>query len=133
MVGIYLEFNRKCGEALRVYEEAFGVKAADAQKYGDLPEDKAFSMNEMDKDLILYSRLVLGGVDIMLSDTVENVGAGGPVSVSVTLDRDRFQKAWDVLEKGGEVTRHPSATFFAETHGSLRDRFGVNWMFTVMK
>ena len=54
--------------------------------------------------------------------------------VSITAkDADFIQKAWNVLKQDGEVYMELTASFFAVLHGSLRDRFGINWMFTAIK
>ncbi|MCL2352478.1 MAG: hypothetical protein FWC55_08110, partial [Firmicutes bacterium] len=49
-----------------------------------------------------------------------------------TKDAAAVQKAWDTLKEGAEVYMDLAPTFFAALHGSLRDRFGINWMFTVL-
>lgn len=43
------------------------------------------------------------------------------------------RKAWDVLKEGGEVYMELAPSFFAKAHGSLRDKYGINRMFTAMK
>jgi len=50
-----------------------------------------------------------------------------------TKDEAMVRKAWDTLKLGGEIYMELTPTFFAAVHGSLRDRFGVNWMFTALK
>ena len=40
------------------------------------------------------------------------------------------RNAWNLLKEDAEIYMDLAPTFFAALHGSLRDRFGVNWMFT---
>lgn len=40
------------------------------------------------------------------------------------------RNAWNLLKEDAEIYMDLAPTFFATLHGSLRDRFGVNWMFT---
>jgi PhnB protein len=47
-----------------------------------------------------------------------------------TGDEAMVLRAWDALKEGGEVYMALQPSFFAKLHGSLRDQFGVNWMFT---
>ena len=50
-----------------------------------------------------------------------------------TSDASLVQKAWDTLKNGGQIYMELAPSFFAKLHGSLRDRFGINWMFTAEK
>ncbi|KPU44634.1 hypothetical protein OXPF_17200 [Oxobacter pfennigii] len=59
---------------------------------------------------------------------------GNNMYVSITTKDEAFiQKAWDILKQDGEVYMEPTSSFFTTLHGSLRDKFGINWMFTVLK
>jgi PhnB protein len=54
--------------------------------------------------------------------------------VSITIKDAAFvQKAWDILKQNGEIYMELAPSFFAALHGSLRDKFGINWMFTALK
>jgi PhnB protein len=44
-----------------------------------------------------------------------------------------IRNAWDTLKEGAEIHMELRPAFFAALHGSLQDRFGVNWMFTLEK
>ncbi len=131
MLGHYLMFDRCCAEALEVYANAFDAEITEKQTYGELPSP-GFPVAEADKDLILHARIVIDGAEIMCADSSGGSGAGNNMYISVTVkDMEAVQKAWDALAEGGEVYMALAPSFFAAAHGSLRDRFGVNWMFTV--
>lgn len=54
------------------------------------------------------------------------------VVISVELDsEERAKNAWNVLEDGGTILMDLQPTFFAKLHGSVKDKYGVSWMFTV--
>jgi PhnB protein len=134
MIGHYLMFNRKCMEALETYVNVFDAKIGEVQKYGDMPHDPAFPIAEGDKELVLHARLTIDGTELMCADTSEKSSAGGNMYITVTTpDAALVQKAWDALKDGGEVYMDIAPSFFARLHGSLRDRFGINWMFTVSR
>ena len=134
MIGHYLMFNRNCAEALEVYAKAFTARITEMQKYGDMPPDPAFPVAENDKGLVLHARLLLDNAEIMAADSSERSESGSNMYVSVTLkDAALVQKAWDALKPGGEIYMDLAPSFFAALHGSLRDRFGINWMFTALK
>jgi PhnB protein len=42
------------------------------------------------------------------------------------------RRAWAALAEAAKVFMALVPSFFAKLHGSLRDRFGVNWMFTAL-
>lgn len=134
MLGHYLMFNRNCGEALLVYEKAFDVKLTEMQKYGDMPPNPNFPIPEENKELVLHARIQLEGGEIMCADASQPGEVGNNMYVSITTkDAALVQKAWDILKQDGEIYMELTPSFFAVLHGSLRDRFGINWMFTAIK
>ena len=134
MIGHYLMFNRNCAEALDVYAKAFDAKITEMQKYGDMPPNPAFPVAESDKDLVLHARLSMNGAELMCADSSEHSKNGTNMYVTVTTsDAALVKKAWDLLKDSGEIYMELAPSFFANLHGSLRDRFGINWMFTASK
>ncbi len=133
MIGHYLMFGGNCGEALKAYEAAFDAEVREIQKYGDMPPNPAFPIAEEDKQLVLHARITIDGADIMCADSVQRNECGDNMYVSVTAGAAFVQKAWDALAEGGSIYMALAPSFFAALHGSLRDRFGVNWMFTATK
>lgn len=133
MVSHYLMFNRNCSEALEAYVKAFGAQITEMQKYGDVP-NLGFPMDDNDKNLILNSRLKLDNTEIMCADSMGNSQPGKNMYISFTTsDAALVKQAWEILKLNGEIYMELAPTFFAELHGSLQDKFGVNWMFTAMK
>ena len=134
MIGHYLMFNRNCAEALETYAKAFDAKISEMQKYGDMPPNPAFPIAESDKGLVLHARLNINGAELMCADSSEHGKNGTNMYVTVTTpDSAPIQKAWNILKDGGEIYMELAPSFFAALHGSLRDRFGINWMFTALK
>jgi PhnB protein len=134
MIGHYLMFNRNCAEALDLYAQAFGAQAREVQRYGDMPPNPAFPIAEGDKALVLHARLEIAGEEINCADASERVSGSDNMYVTVTTKDGAFvRKAWDALKPGGHIYMELAPSFFAAMHGSLRDKFGVNWMFTVEK
>jgi PhnB protein len=134
MVGIYLMFNGKCVDALNLYEKAFSIKTTEIKKYGDMPPNPNFPVPDDKKGLILHSRLVLEGMDIMCSDSSSETQDGDNMYISITTkDEKMVKEAFNVLKDDGTVFMELQPSFFALYHGSLKDKFGVNWMFTVSK
>lgn len=134
MFSHYLMFNRNCAEALQTYERAFGAEIVEMQKYGDMPPDPSFPVPDSDRGLVLHSRLRWGGSEIMGADSSAQAQAGDNMYVSITTkDAELVHAAWNVLKQDATVYMDLAPSFFAAAHGSLRDRFGINWMFTALK
>jgi PhnB protein len=54
------------------------------------------------------------------------------VYISVMLDsEEQAKKAWNMLKDGGTVFMELQPAFFAKLHGSLKDKYGICWMFSV--
>ena len=133
MIGHYLMFNRKCAEALELYAKAFDAELLEIQKYGDMPPNPAFPIADSDKNLVLHGRIKIDDMEIMAADSSERNESGSNMYITITTkDKDHVQKAWNLLKQDGHIYMELTPSFFALLHGSLRDRFGINWMFTVM-
>ena len=133
MIKPYLMFNSECKDAFNMYLKAFDGEMIAFQTYGDMPPNPEFPVSDSDKDLVLHAEL-------KLTDTGSILGADGKrdfqdadkVSISVQLDSvERAKKAWNVLKEGGTTRMDLQPTFFAKLHGSVKDKFGITWMFTV--
>lgn len=134
MLGHYLLFHRNCGEAIKAYEKALGAKVIEIRKYGDMPQNPDFPVSGEDKNLILHARLNICGNEMMCADSSGESLSGTNMYVSITTQDAGFvQKAWDALKQDGKVYMELAPSFFAVLHGSLQDRFGINWMFTALK
>jgi PhnB protein len=132
MIGHYLMFNNNCQEALETYQLAFDAKVIQKQTYGQMPPHPDFPVQEEHKELIMNVQFEIGGQLLMASDAAQYSADPGTSSyVTVTAEDKKFiTKAWDILKEDGEVFYDLQPSFFAGLHGSLRDKFGINWMFT---
>jgi len=133
MLGFYLMFNRNCAEALDVYSQAFNVKVKEKQTFGEkIQQNNAgFPFAKEDLDLIVYSKIKIGSTRIICLDSSERSLPGLNMCISVKEDEIKVKKAWQILLNGGKIYYDLAPTSFAILHGSLQDKFGVNWIFTV--
>ena len=131
MTGHYLMFDRNCAQALKTYADAFGGEILEMMKYGDMPPNSGFPVPDSDADLVLHARILIDGEKIMCADSTRGVSGGDNMYVTISsYDEALIMKAWDALKQGGTVFMELAPSFFAKLHGSLRDAFGINWMFT---
>lgn len=134
MLGVYLSFNGNCKEALKLYEEAFNAKIEESLNYKDVPSTENFEVKEEMKDWILHSRISICGSTIMCADSYLPTTSSNNTYVSITVnDEELVRKAWEVLKDGAIIYHELAPSFFATAHGSLKDKFGINWMFSALK
>ena len=125
----YVNFNGRCEEALKYYEQHLGAKPLGIMKWNQMPGPDAAKYTPPGfTDKVLHARLQLADSFIMASDgpKVEPMR-----SAYLTLSVDSNEEAeriYAALADGGEVFMAIGETFFAHRFGQLRDRFGINWM-----
>ena len=127
----YLMFGGDCEEALKTYEKALGGKVTFLCRYGDTPDAK---FPEEQKNLVLHANLCVGDSSIMCADYPHKTTVGDNAFVMPSFETvEGVKKAWAVLKEGGEVKEELGECFFAEIYGTLRDRYGINWMLMIEK
>ena len=92
-----------------------------------------FPVIESDKDLVLHAELKLTEYGSILgADGKRDLQDAEKVCISVELDsEERAKNAWNILKEDGTIHMDLQSTFFSKLHGSLKDKYGVTWMFTV--
>lgn len=134
MVGHYLLFNRNCEQAIETYVNAFEATVTEVRKYSDMPQNPAFPIAEADLNLVLHARLQIGDTELMCADSGSKLVAGDHMYVTITTkDIELVKRAWHILKENGTIYMDLTPSFFASLHGSLRDQYGINWMFTAMQ
>ena len=133
MIKPYLMFERECADAFALYQKAFDGEIIAMQKYGDMPPNPEFPVAESDKELLLHAELKLTETGyIMGSDGKKSYSDSEKVCISVEIDsEERAKHAWNALKEAGTVVMELQPTFFSKLHGSVKDKYGVTWMFTV--
>ena len=127
----YLMFSGNCEEALKTYEKAFGGKVTYLCRYGDM---EGYSQGEEQKNLIMHSNFYVGESSIMCADYPHKTTSGDNTFVMPPFNTiEEVKKAWDILKEGGEVIDELCTPFYAEIYGTLRDKYGINWMLMIDK
>lgn len=128
----YIHFQGQCAEALAFYAEVFGGTALQLMRYADAPD---MPETLQDPTRIIHGQLTLGSGTLMASDYPPGM-AGEPQSavsimqgvVSLAAGHEVFAR----LAEGGTVTQAFGSTFFSQGFGMVKDRFGTNWMISLM-
>jgi PhnB protein len=130
----YINFAGNCREAVNYYASVFNTQPAQIMTFGQMPGDPGRPMPEEAKNLIMHAELHVAGSSLMFSDTFPGMplNLGNNISLTVvTTDRDQIVNAFNQLKEGGRVTMDLQETFWSKLYGSLRDKYGIEWQFSL--
>ncbi|GAC1655121.1 MAG: VOC family protein [Acidobacteriaceae bacterium] len=131
---VYLNCAGNCREAMEFYAKCLDATDMQVMTFAQAPADVKLPADAGDK--ILHARLVKGGVVLMASDCPPGMPltVGNNFSVSVECnDDEEVTELFEKFAQGGTTIMPPAHTFWGAQFGMLRDRFGVNWMFSHSK
>ena len=136
-VSTYLNFVRSTEEAFNFYKKVFGTEfVGQTARFGDVPPMPGQPpVAEADKKLIMHIALpILGGHVIMGTDAPESMGfklaQGNNVYINLEPDtRAETDRLFKALGEGGKVEMALAEQFWGDYFGSLKDKFGTQWMF----
>ncbi|MEZ4688164.1 MAG: VOC family protein [Bacteroidia bacterium] len=134
-VNIYLSFLGNCQEAFDFYKSVFGGEFSMVNRYSEMPPQEGMHAvpDEM-KDYILHISLPISAETVLMgSDTGGPWAAdwtqGNNFTISVLPDsKEDGERIFNALAEGGVVTMPYSYSFWGAWFGSLKDKFGINWM-----
>jgi len=139
-VSIYLNFMGNAEEAFNTYKKVFKSEfSAPLMRMKDIPPSPgAPAVAEADKDKVMHVALpILGGTQIMATDMLASMGhklvEGNNFTISVNPDtKEEADRLYKELSAGGSDGVAPHDEFWGYW-GTCKDRFGIRWMFNVMK
>jgi PhnB protein len=126
----YLNFDGRCEEAFKFYEQAVGAKAEMVLRFSDSPEPCPEGMIAPgSENKIMHMSMLIAGTRILASDcscagTTTFSGVSLAYSVDAEADAD---KVFNALAEGGKVEMPLGKTFFSPRFGTLVDKFGLAW------
>ena len=135
-VNTSLNFPGTTEEAFNFYRSVFGGDFnGPIHRMGGAPSMPGQPpLSDADKQLVMHVELpILGGHLLMGTDATESMGfqlvAGNNVHISLQTDtRAQTDQLFNALAAGGKVQMPLQDMFWGAYYGSLRDRFGVQWM-----
>lgn len=136
-VSTYLNFERDTAAAFEFYRTVFGGEfEGPMHRMGDAPAAPGQPpLAEADRQLVMHVALpILGGHMLMGTDAPRSMGfalnPGNNVHINLEPDtRAETERLFNALAQGGEVLMALQDMFWGAYFGSLRDRFGIQWMF----
>ena len=139
-VSIYLNFQGNAEEAFNHYKKVFRTEFSNPIiRFKDAPTQAgAPSLPEADKNKVAHVALpILGGTQIMATDMLESMGQklveGNNFTISLSPDsKEEADRLFNELSDGGPENVAPHEEFWGYW-GTCKDRFGIRWMFNILK
>lgn len=132
-VNPYLNFPGSAEEAFTFYKSIFGGETS-VLRFKDMPPMDGVELSKEDAEKVMHVSLPLGK-DILLmgSDALESLGQsykeGNNISISLHPDsKEEADRIFQKLSEGGRIEMPIEDQFWGDYFGSLKDRFGIQWM-----
>lgn len=130
----YLLFGGRCAEALEFYGQALGAQVDMMMRYNESPAPMPpGSVPPGFENKVMHASFRIAGNTLMASDG-DKVGpnfAGFSLSLAVSTEEEA-KRAFAALSDGGVVGMPLGKTFWSPCFGMVKDRFGINWMVSVL-
>lgn len=132
----YLNFTNQTEEAFNFYKDIFGGEfIGPVHRFGEVPPSPdSPALSEEDKNLVMHVELAItGGHVIMGTDAPASMGLkvqpGNNMYLNLEPDtREEADRLFNALSVGGVVEMPMQVMFWGAYYGSLKDKFGVQWM-----
>ena len=139
-VSIYLNFMGNAEEAFNHYKKVFGTEfVGPLMRMKDNPPRPGMpALTAAEQNKVMHVALpILGGVQIMATDMLESMGhkliEGNNFTISLNPDStEEADRLYAMLAEGATDAVAPHNEFWGYW-GTCKDRFGIRWMFNVMK
>ncbi|MBU3146107.1 VOC family protein [Clostridium sp. CF012] len=132
-IGVYINFNGNCRQAVEFYAQAFGTEKPHIMTYGQTPPDPKFVISEEAKNLVLHALLNIAGSNVMFSDVFPGTPFTNGNNITLVVGSkniDEIKSLFNKLKEGGTVDMELQETFWSKCYGSLTDKFDIGWQFS---
>jgi len=132
-INAYLCFGGNCADAMKFYDKAFGTKH-EACHYKDAPPCDEMPLTRETENYVMHGAIKLDeGQELFFCDVPNAAAFNSAINVSLAFDTEARAKAvFKALAVGGKITQPIGKVFWSACYGSVTDKFGVNWMVTVL-
>ena len=133
-IDVYINFNGNCRDAVEFYAQVFRTEKPKIMTFGDMPPDPKFSIPVEAKNLILHALLNINGSNVMFSDVFPGSPFTQGDNISLVIgskDIDEIKCLFNKIKEGGTVGMDLQETFWSKCYGSVTDRFGIGWQFSL--
>lgn len=129
----YLNFAGNTKEAFDFYKSVFGGEFTSVVRFKDMPIE-GVNISKKDENKIMHISLPIGkDTVLMATDTLDSLGQklrqGNNVYISIHPEsKEEADRIFNALCAGGTVEMQMADQTWGDYFGSLKDKFGVQWM-----
>lgn len=128
-ISIHINFDGRCTEAFKFYEEHLGGVIDPILSYRDSPASANVPEEWQDKIVhgsIAIDKIELAGTDILPPEY--HIPRGFWLLQRLSSEHE-VQKLFEIFKEDGEIVLAPQKTFWSPCYAIVNDRFGVPWKF----
>ena len=133
----YIGFKGKTREALGYYQSIFGGEAT-FMTVGETPQEVQSMCPPGTADQVMHGQLDLGAFALMgtdMGDPNAHPAHSDCSRISVAIDcsdKAEIEKLYRSLGEGGSIGCPLGPAFWGGDFGMVTDKYGVNWLLTLM-
>ena len=128
----YIFLNGNGNEAIAFYSDALGAKTSHIMYWREMPAEYGGCVPE-DEGRVMHAEIAIGPVALLIADRPSSRSGplGGNIDIHLGFsDAASLDAAYGRLAEGGEALMAPHDAFWGARFATLRDRFGVTWVFS---
>lgn len=126
----YLFFKGNCREAMEFYKSVFGGELT-ISTIGEAPKGTPTMPGSKPTD-VMHASLRGGAINLMATDSQMASEHAAKIELSLGgTDEKQMREIFEKLSEGGEVRMQLKKQFWGDTFGSLRDKYGIDWMMNI--
>ena len=128
MITPYITFNGQCKEAIDFYRNIFACGEPKIMPYGDYIPEGSKIPPELLREWIMHAEMVIDGTNVWFADEALAVTTGDNIKLSASVKTGKeANDIFKALCDDGNITLPPTETFYSVFHGTVTDKFGINW------
>lgn len=129
----WINFNGNTEEAFGFYKSVFGGEFAKVVRFKDLAGVGAHMSEGEDEKILMISLPVGNGTQLMGNDVPESMGSTNEHEnrSKIYIEAESKEEADRIcaeLSQGGEIEFPMGDAPWGSYYGSLRDKYGIEWM-----
>lgn len=136
---IYLTFNGNCEDAFNFYRSVFKTEFQHISRFNEMPPAPGMPpIPDKFANMILHVALPIDPNTLLMgSDTggdwAPSFKQGNNFSISISTDnKEEADRIFNELSAGGSIVMPLGKTFWSDYYGMLTDKFGINWMMSLV-
>lgn len=134
-IEVYINFDGNCREAVEYYADVFKTERPKIMTFSDgHKEEGTWEIPKEAENRVMHTELIISGSRVMFSDTLPGMDfkSGNNISLSyISTNPEEIKRIYKDMEMEGKADMELQGTFWSKLYGSLTDKFGIDWQFSL--